>query len=234
MRKVFRAILVVTLLSFGTYTFIRRVIIEQGMASQLQLNLALKRLFDVFVSTIALTVLSPVFLLISIGIRLTSPGPIFYMATRIGRNARPFRIFKFRTMVVHADKLGPGITGHNDARVTAIGRLLRKSKLDEIPQLINVLRGDMSLVGPRPEDPRFVKMYTPEQSQILAVKPGITSPASVQFRDEESLLSGADWESKYVTEVMPTKLQIDMEYVKDPNIGRDLKILVQTVQAVFN
>ena len=152
---------------------------------------------------------------------------------RVGKDARPFRIYKFRTMVVDAAWRGPGITTDADSRITRSGRLLRKTKLDELPQLINVVKGEMSLVGPRPEDPAYVALYTPEQRKVLSVCPGITSPASLHYRHEESLLTGADWETLYCTQVLPDKLAIDLAYLERRTLTSDLKILLQTVAAVF-
>lgn len=189
---------------------------------------ALKRLFDIGFSAAVLVALAPLFAVIALIIKLTSPGPVFYMAQRTGRSGQPFKLYKFRSMVVGADKQGPGITTAGDARITRIGRILRKSKLDELPQFINVLRGEMSLVGPRPEDPRYVALYTPEQREVLMVRPGITSPASVYYRDEESLLTGDDWESRYIQEIMPAKLQIDLDYARSGDLLDDFKIIGRT------
>ncbi|MEW6580001.1 MAG: sugar transferase, partial [Chloroflexota bacterium] len=168
----------------------------------------LKRPFDLLASAIGLVFLSPLFALIALLIRLSSPGPIFYRARRVGRCGREFTLYKFRSMVANADRQGPGITTAGDPRVTPIGRVLRRTKLDELPQLWNVLRGDMSLVGPRPEDPRYVALYTPEQRRVLDVRPGITSLASIEYRHEEAVLRGPDWEQRYIREVMPAKLTI--------------------------
>ncbi len=195
-------------------------------------NVATKRAFDIVMSGTALVMLAPLFLIIGSIIRLTSPGPVFYLASRVGQYGRIFKMFKFRTMVVNADKMGPGITTRNDKRITPIGRVLRMTKLDELPQLINVLLGDMSLVGPRPEDPRYVQHYRGDQVAILAVRPGITSPASVHFRDEENLLVGVDWESHYLSEILPKKLSLDLEYARHPSIGRDIGVIFQTFQAI--
>jgi len=192
------------------------------------LRAACKRAADLTVSLLALIVLAPLFGVISAIIMITAPGPVFYKATRVGRQGRLFKLYKFRSMVVNADKAGPGITLAGDNRITKIGKLLRRTKLDELPQLINVLRGDMSLVGPRPEDPRYVAMYTPEQLAVLQAKPGITSLASVRFHHEESLHTGTDWETRYVKEIMPAKLSLDLEYVRRPSLRRDFKIITQT------
>ncbi len=191
-----------------------------------------KRAFDVFLSAVGLLPLSPVFLVIAIAIRLDSPGPVFYRATRVGRDGKLFKLYKFRTMVADADKIGPGITTAGDPRVTRVGRFLRRTKLDEFPQLINVLKGEMSLVGPRPEDPRYVALYTPEQREVLRVRPGITSPASLRFRYEEGLLEGKNWEEYYIEEILPTKLAIDLEYVHTYNLLHDLIILFRTFVAI--
>lgn len=192
-----------------------------------------KRLFDIVVSTLGLIVVSPLMLIIAIANYLTAPGPIFYRAPRIGLHGRQFYIYKFRTMVVNADKIGPKVTVSGDSRITPIGRILRRTKLDELPQLINVLRGDMSLVGPRPEDPRYVALYTPYQRAVLNVHPGITSPASVHYKDEQALLIGPDWETLYINEIMPAKLAIDLDYAKHPSLGRDIQIISQTIFALY-
>ena len=188
-----------------------------------------KRIFDITVSLTLIVLLSPLLIAIAAIIRMTSAGPVLYRAKRVGQNQRLFTLYKFRSMVADAESSGPGITVSDDARITPVGRLLRRYKLDELPQLFNVLRGDMSLVGPRPEDPRYVALYTPEQLQILTVRPGITSPASLQFRHEQHMLMGADWERAYIQQIMPAKLQIDLDYMKTANLGRDVGILVRTL-----
>ena len=171
------------------------------------------RIFDLLAAFGGLLFLSPLFVLVAFAIKLDSRGPIFYRARRIGKDGIPFPLYKFRRMVSDADKQGPGITATGDSRITRVGRFLRRTKIDELPQLINVLSGDMSLVGPRPEDPRYVTLYTPEQRRVLAVRPGITSAASLAYRHEEQLLAGADWETVYREEVLPAKLAIDLEYL---------------------
>src|SRR5436305_1549910 len=145
----------------------------------------MKRVFDVAVSLLALVVLSPLLALIALAVKATSSGPVFHRGERIGRGGAPFRILKFRTMRINAS--GPGLTRGGDARVTPLGRILRRSKLDELPQLVNILRGEMSIVGPRPEAPEYVRLYTAEQRRVLTVRPGLTSPASLRYRHEESL-----------------------------------------------
>lgn len=193
----------------------------------------LKRLFDIVVSGVGLVVLLPVFLSLALWVKLSSEGPIFYRATRTGRYGHPFKLLKFRSMVVNADRVGPGITSAGDPRITPIGRMLRRTKLDELPQLINVLRGEMSLVGPRPEDPRYVALYTEAQRQVLNVRPGITSLASVAYRDEESLLTGSDWETCYVQQIMPAKLEIDLTYAHNATLWQDLQIILRTFRAIL-
>jgi len=193
----------------------------------------LKRVFDFVAAGAGLVILSPLLALIAVWIRLDSPGPVFHHGERVGQAGRQLRVFKFRTMVVNAARIGPGITAGDDPRVTRAGRFLRKTKLDELPQLINVVRGEMSLVGPRPEDPRYVALYTPEQRRVLSVLPGLTSPASVRYRDEASLLQGDDWERIYRERVMPDKLSLELEYLQHANVWSDLRILARTLEAMF-
>ncbi len=194
----------------------------------------LRRLLDIWASIAGLAVLSPLFVLIGLWIKLDAPGPIFYRAQRVGKDGAPFRLYKFRSMVAGADRQGPGITATGDLRVTSVGRFLRRTKIDELPQLINVLKGDMSLVGPRPEDPRYVALYTPEQRRVLAARPGITSAASLTYRHDEQLLSGEDWETVYRTKVLPDKLAIDLAYLEQRTLGSDLKLIFRTLVAVFD
>ncbi len=194
----------------------------------------MKRTFDIIVSALALMVLSPLLLLVALLIKLTSPGPVLYKAKRVGKDGVLFNLYKFRSMTVGADQSGPKITAQRDPRVTPLGHWLRKLKLDELPQLINVLRGEMSLVGPRPEDPHYVGFYTPEQKRVLSVLPGITSLASVRYRHEERLLSGSDWERVYRQEIMPQKLGIELQYIETASFLTDLKIILQTFLALFH
>jgi lipopolysaccharide/colanic/teichoic acid biosynthesis glycosyltransferase len=191
----------------------------------------LKRPLDVLLAGIGMVVLSPVIGIIAAAIQLDSPGPVLYRATRAGRDGRPFTMYKFRTMQVRRETHGPKITTHADRRVTRVGRLLRPARLDELPQLWNVLRGEMSLVGPRPEDPQYVALYGPEDRTVLAARPGVTSLAALLYRDEERLLVGEGWERVYVGEVMPAKLAIDRAYVEQQTIWLDLKILAATALA---
>lgn len=191
------------------------------------------RLFDVAAAGLAMAVLSPVFIGLAILIKILDSGPVFYRARRVGKNGVPIEVLKFRTMVHGAADKGPGITARGDARITKVGRVLRRSKLDELPQLVNVLKGEMAIVGPRPEDPRYVELYSPEERRILSVRPGLTSAASVRYRKEEELLTGADWEVVYRMQILPEKLAIDLEYLDRRSFWSDLKIIGQTFLALF-
>ncbi len=193
---------------------------------------ACRRALDVAASGVGLALLSPLFVLLGLIIKLDSPGPVFYRGERVGKDGEHFHVYKFRTMVANAAQKGPGITASGDPRVTRLGRFLRRTKLDELPQLINVFRGDMSLVGPRPEDPRYVAFYTPQQRHVLSVRPGITSPASVRFRHEEEMLEGEYWEHMYREELLPAKIEIEMAYLERRSVWRDLGIVAQTVLAL--
>ena len=191
-----------------------------------------KRTFDLVASTIGLVVLSPIFLLIVLAIELESGGPAFYRGERMGKGGKTFRIFKFRTMVQDAARRGGGITVRNDPRVTRVGRFLRETKLDELPQLINVIRGEMSLVGPRPEDPRYSGYYSERQSEVLSIVPGITSIASIRYRNEEQLLGPDAWENVYTTTILPTKLDIELNYLTTRSFGQDLLVILATFFAI--
>lgn len=194
----------------------------------------MRRLLDVCAAFVGLVLLSPLFVLVASAIAIDGRGPVFYAARRTGMHGRPFRLYKFRTMVVDADKLGAGITTAGDARVTGLGRFLRRFKLDEFPQLVNVLCGDMNIVGPRPEDPRYTDTYDAVQARILSVRPGMTSPASLAFRDEASILEGAMWEETYRREVMPAKLAIDLSYFSGNTAWSDLVVILRTIAHVFH
>ena len=197
-------------------------------------RLALKRAMDIVISGAALCVLWPVLLLIALAIVIDDPGPVFYRQVRVGRGGKEFRIFKFRTMVVDADKKGLQITVGRDSRITRMGALLRKTKLDELAQLLNVFLGQMSFVGPRPEVPRYVAMYTPYQRQVLLVRPGITDYASIAYRNENDLLAGADDpERMYVEEIMPAKLELNMKYLRRVSPLEDIRLILATIAAVI-
>src|SRR6185295_4073920 len=158
---------------------------------------------------------------------------VLYRARRVGKGGCVFTLYKFRTMVVDDERTGPAITRHEDPRVTAVGRFLRWTKLDELPQLLNTLSGTMSLVGPRPEDPGYVRLYSADQRRVLDVKPGITSPATVLHRDEEAMLTGPDWERRYRTEILPEKLRIELDYMSRRTLGGDIRILAHTAAALL-
>ena len=196
-------------------------------------QLALKRLIDVVISGCALLVLWPLLLLIALAIKIDDPGPVFYRQVRVGRNGKEFRIFKFRTMVVDADKKGLQITVGRDSRITRVGAFLRKTKLDELAQLLNVLTGEMSFVGPRPEVPKYVDLYTPYQRQVLLVRPGITDYASIAYRNENDLLEGAqDPERMYIDEIMPAKIELNMKYLHEISPLAYIRLILSTVAAV--
>lgn len=195
----------------------------------------LKRTFDLTISALLLMALSPLFLLVATAIKLDSKGPVFHRAIRAGKHGVPFTMYKFRTMVVGAAKCGPGLTRGGDPRVTRVGKWLRKYKIDEVPQLINVLRGEMSLVGPRPEDPRYVAHYTPSQRQVLSVRPGIASPAAIKYRHEEEVLAaaGGDLEEAYLKYVLPDKLWLDLVYVHRRSFLLDLAVLARVALSLL-
>ena len=199
-----------------------------------KLQLALKRLMDVVISGCALLVIWPVLLLIALAIKIDDPGPVFYRQVRVGRNGKEFRIYKFRTMVVDADKKGLAITVGRDNRITRMGAFLRRTKLDELAQLINVFTGEMSFVGPRPEVPKYVKLYTPYQRQVLLVRPGITDYASIAYRNENDLLEGAeDPEKMYIETIMPDKIELNMKYLREISPIADIRLILSTIIAVI-
>ena len=199
-----------------------------------KLQLALKRAMDIAISGCALLVIWPVLLIIALAIKIDDPGPVFYRQVRVGRNGKEFRIFKFRTMVVDADKKGLQITVGRDNRITRMGRLLRKTKLDELAQLINVFTGEMSFVGPRPEVPKYVNMYTPYQRQVLLVRPGITDYASIAYRNENDMLEGADDpERMYIDVIMPDKIELNMKYLREISPLADIRLILSTIIAVI-
>ncbi|MGM9782263.1 MAG: sugar transferase [Paludibacteraceae bacterium] len=194
----------------------------------------MKRLFDIVASGFGLLLLSPLFLLVAIWIKLDSPGPVFYRQVRVGRYNRDFRIFKFRSMRVGADKGSLVTIGGRDPRVTRSGYFIRKFKIDELPQLINVFIGDMSLVGPRPEVRHYVDYWTKDQLHVLDVRPGITDPASIKFRNENELLEKAEDPEKYYIEViMQEKLRLYLEYVENHSFWYDIKLIFQTFAAII-
>jgi len=189
----------------------------------------IKRLFDLFFSLIGVIILSPLLLVLAILIKISSPGPVFYRGIRAGKNGKNFKIFKFRTMVVNAEKMGGPSTALDDPRLTRIGKFLRKWKLDELPQLFNVIKGDMSLVGPRPEVLEYANLYQGEEKIVYRVKPGITDFASLWDIHEEEVLKGSpDPEKTYLEKIRPEKVRLQMKYVKEMSFWTDIKIIWRT------
>src|SRR3954452_1076898 len=194
---------------------------------------AFTRTFDVAAATLGLVFTAPVMAVVAVAVRTTSSGPAIYRATRIGKDGRPFTLYKFRSMRAARACSGTRITAAGDDRITAVGRLLRATKLDELPQLVNVLRGDMSIVGPRPEDPMYVSQYTEAQTAILAWRPGLTSPASIEYRHEEDILSAAaDLDAAYAA-IMQAKIDIDLEYFSSSSTWSDLTVIFRTIRSLF-
>lgn len=197
-------------------------------------NLFIKRVFDIIASFFGLIILSPMLVIVSLAIKVDSKGPVFFKQKRVGKNNKVFEIYKFRTMVTDAEKLGKQITVGNDSRITRVGKFIRKCKLDELPQLINVLKGEMSLVGPRPEVPRYVELYNAYQNQILLVQPGITDYASIEFRNENEILGKSkNPEKTYIEEIMPTKIDLNVRYIKNIGLQEDIKLIFITIFKVI-
>jgi len=200
-----------------------------------KIRFVLKRLFDIVFSLLGLMLASPILLVLAALIKSSSPGPVFYRGERVGEKGEIFQIFKFRSMVVNAEKLGGPSTAGDDPRLTKIGKFLKRYQLDELPQLINVLKGDMSLVGPRPEVKMYVEMMTPEEKNvILSVKPGMTDFASLWNFHEGDILKGSpDPEKAYLEKIRPTKIRLQLEYVKNRSFLLDLKIIIKTITKIF-
>ena len=197
-------------------------------------SLFFKRVFDIVVSLVLLILLSPVFLILALAIKLDSRGPVFYRQVRVTRYGKEFRIFKFRSMVSDADKKGSLVTVGGDSRITRVGRLIRKCRLDEISQLLNVLGGSMTLVGTRPEVPKYVAAYTPEMMATLLLPAGVTSEASIRYKDEDELLSDAeDVDKVYIEQVLPGKMKFNLDAVKNFSFWGDIATMFRTVFAVL-
>ncbi|HQY21027.1 MAG TPA: sugar transferase [Ignavibacteria bacterium] len=193
-----------------------------------------KRLFDIIFSLIGLVFLAPFLILITIIIKADSKGPVFYIQKRVGKGNKDFRLFKFRSMRIDSDISGLLTVGNKDPRITSSGYYLRKYKLDEIPQLYNVLKGEMSFVGPRPEVRKYVELYNEYQMKVLEVKPGITDLASIKYRNENELLADSDDpEGLYTNEIMPDKIEINLEYISDRSLLKDIRIIIKTLKAVI-
>ncbi|MEZ5083157.1 MAG: sugar transferase [Bacteroidales bacterium] len=194
-----------------------------------------KRLFDIVFSLLALPILIPFLILISIAVFIGSGSPVFYFQNRVGRNNREFGLIKFRTMVAGSDKKGLITVGKRDNRITQVGHFLRKYKLDELPQFINVLLGDMSVVGPRPEVKKYVSLYTEEQLKVLSVRPGLTDPASLEFVNESEILTKyTDPEKAYIEEIMPKKLEMNLDYIENRSLMGDIKIILKTLGKIIS
>ncbi|MBQ3542133.1 MAG: sugar transferase [Oscillospiraceae bacterium] len=199
-----------------------------------QLSLVCKRLFDILVSAVMLLILLPVFLILAVAIKLDSPGPVFYRQVRVTQYGKRFRIFKFRSMVANADKIGTQVTVGNDSRITRMGKLIRKCRLDELCQLIDVFRGTMTFVGTRPEVPKYVDAYTPEMMATLLLPAGVTSLASILYKDEDRLLEDAeDVDTLYIRDVLPGKMGYNLRSVRNFRFWGDIKIMFMTVFAVL-
>ncbi len=197
-------------------------------------SLAVKRAFDAVVSAFMLILLSPVFLILAIAIKADTPGPVFFRQVRVTQYGRKFRIFKFRTMVAGAEKLGAQVTAKGDPRITRVGRVIRKYRLDELCQLLDIFRGTMSFVGTRPEVPKYVARYTDEMMATLLLPAGVTSEASIRYKDEERLLEGAaDVDEVYVKEVLPEKMKYNLEEIQKFSLVRELRTMVRTILAVL-
>ena len=194
----------------------------------------MKRLFDIVTSALALLVLLPLLVVLALAVALGSPGGAFFRQTRVGRGGQPFQLLKFRSMRPDSEAKGQITVGERDPRITGVGHFLRRTKLDELPQLINILKGDMSVVGPRPEVPRYVALYTAEQREVLRVRPGLTGLASIAYINENEVLGrSADPERTYVEEVMPAKLALDLRYVREQSLALDLRIIAGTLKRLI-
>ncbi len=198
-------------------------------------SLIVKRIFDVVMSLIMIVLLSPIFLILAVIIKLDSPGPVFFRQKRVTKYGRKFRIFKFRTMVNNAEKLGTQVTVGNDSRITRVGSFIRNCRLDEIPQLFNILLGDMSFVGTRPEVPKYVERYTPKMMATLLLPAGVTSQASIRYKDEAELLEKSeDADETYVNDILPKKMKYNLYDIENFSLGAEFKTMFQTVGAVLS
>jgi lipopolysaccharide/colanic/teichoic acid biosynthesis glycosyltransferase len=195
-----------------------------------------KRLFDLFFTIPGIIILSPVMILIMLLIKISNPGPVFFRQDRVGKDGKIFRVYKYRTMVVNAEKMGEQITTDKDPRVTGVGHVLRQYKLDELPQLINVLKGEMSLVGPRPEVSEYIDTYTEEERAIvLSVPPGITDYASIEFRDESEMLANSDnVREVYINKILPIKKRYYIQYVKERSVWLDFILILKTFKSIIS
>lgn len=192
-----------------------------------------KRFFDILATILGGLILVPIIIPIIIWIKLSSKGPLFYVQKRVGKNFKEFNLYKFRSMIINADKVGPSVTSGDDPRITKVGRIIRKTKIDELPQLINVIKGDMSLVGPRPEVMKFVKEKKDEYKNILTIKPGITDNAAIEFRDEETIMEQyIDKEKAYIDIVLPQKIKLYNKYIRNISLLNDIKLILKTLKVI--
>jgi len=192
-----------------------------------------KRVFDFIAAFMGIVILFPILLLIALWIKLSSKGPLFYTQKRVGKDFKEFDIYKFRSMVVDADKIGPSVTSGDDPRITEVGKFIRKTKIDELPQLLNVLQGDMSLVGPRPEVMKFVDKKRDAYIKVLSVRPGITDNAAIEFRDEETIMNSyEDKEKAYLEIILPQKIKLYYNYIDNISFTNDIKLLLQTLKVI--
>lgn len=210
-----------------------------GILCSKKFTLFIKRLVDIIFSVILLVILFPIFLIIGIAIRIDSKGPIFYRQERVTQYGRVFKIFKFRTMVANADKIGTLVTTKDDRRITEIGKIIRKCRIDELPQLINILIGDMTFVGTRPEVKKYVEKYTDEMKATLLMPAGVTSYASIKFKDEDEIINkyvelNEDVDDVYINRVLPEKMKYNIQYIKKLGLFQDIAICIQTIKAVFS
>jgi lipopolysaccharide/colanic/teichoic acid biosynthesis glycosyltransferase len=193
-----------------------------------------KRIFDLVLAIPGLIVISPIWVIVALLIKIEDNGPVLFKQTRVGLNGVPFQIWKFRSMSIHSDKIGPQITVGNDSRITRIGAVIRRYKLDELPQLVNVLFGKMSFVGPRPEVLKYVSLYTPQQRRVLELTPGLTDLASIKYRRESELLDlSSNPEKTYIKEIMPEKIRINLEYFEKSSVLSDIFVILSTLRLVF-
>lgn len=205
----------------------------EGILINRKIQFLFKRIFDFLVSLFGIIIVSPILLIIAISIKINSKGPILFKQIRVGKDGKKFKILKFRTMTNNTEKKGLQLTVGRDNRITSTGHFLRKYKLDELPQLFNVLKGEMSLVGPRPEVPKYVEMYSEEQSKVLKVKPGITDLASIEYRDENTLIAKSkNPEETYINEIMPKKIELNIEYISRFSIFFDMKLIFDTILSI--
>ena len=196
-------------------------------------KLYFKRVFDFIAAFIGIVLLFPILAVIALWIKFSSKGPLFYTQKRVGKDFKEFDIYKFRSMVVDADKIGPSVTSGDDPRITEVGKFIRKTKIDELPQLLNVLKGDMSLVGPRPEVMKFVVKKRDEYKKVLSVRPGITDNAAIEFRDEETIMNSyEDKEKAYLDIILPQKIKLYYNYIDNISFVNDVKLILQTLKVI--